>query len=826
MPKVETRQISFNGGELDPALWSRFDTERYASGVAFLENFIPRPHGGAYKRPGTHLIDYALETTKPQRFIPFKFSTEQSYMLEFGDKRMRVIMNDALVAYPEGHAQAGQPVVVESPYAAGDLARVIFAQRNDLMVLTHANYPIYTLKRVGNHHTWVFEAAKFVDVDNMPIAAPAGLRLTKDGMNGAAYCVAAINSTNSESLTSNIVSAGRVSGEAAMPEPVGGWDAMMIEDLYDYSQTWGLMHLWPDRDNPYYPREHPNEEWTPPDGFAYWFLNYQNYPYMTGEGNGTRIDFRRPDGSGGEVVKAGYDWRGEMIYAVDMDWGGSLTRMRKVIGDYVTSHNNLAVATNHSTLAWNTVPSARYYNIYRSPSAAGPFLFIGTTTQTMFDDTNLPYNAARGPVITDNPFSGPNQKPGVCMFVEQRLLLARSNEKPQRFWGSRTGGGSYFDFSKHSPIQDDDAYEFDLDSRDANEILWGAMLGEILFGTSSGEWKVGGGNEAITPTNINAREQSAWGCSTVHPVIVGRSIVFVGRSGKVVRDMAYSLDADGFDGDDLTIYAQHLFANRTIREIAYQQEPSSVLWLVMSDGALLSCTYLPKQKVIAWSRHRTPGGRYENIGSLVNTDGTDRIYFIVSRTVNGVTRKMVEVMKDSMLPGDALAEMHYLDSSLTYRGEGEKATGLAGLDHLEGRTVDVLADGNHLRRVVKNGCIELDYPARIIHAGLGYRAVLETLDMHPPQQPVVARPHSLVSAELHLEKSVSCLAGPIDGEGDEVIRPEDEAGPALRGGKFLIHLEKPREDTPASGFRMRIESGTPYPLCVLAINAVGEAGGQ
>ncbi len=212
--------------------------------------------------------------------------------------------------------------------------------------------------------------------------------------------------------------------------------------------------------------------------------------------------------------------------------------------------------------------------------------------------------------------------------------------------------------------------------------------------------------------------------------------------------------------------------------------------------------------------------------ALVNTDGTDRIYFIVSRVVNGVARKMVEVMRDSMLPGNDLAEMHYLDSSLTYRGEGEKATGLAGLDHLEGRTVDVLADGNHVRRVVQNGCIALDYPARVIHAGLGYGAVLETLDMHPPQQPVTARSHSLVSAELHLEKSVSCLAGPIGDEGDEVLRPEDEVGPVLRGGKFRVHLEKAGEDTPGAGFRIRLESDTPYSLCVLAINAVGEAGGQ
>ncbi len=64
----------------------------------------------------------------------------------------------------------------------------------------------------------------------------------------------------------------------------------------------------------------------------------------------------------------------------------------------------------------------------------------------------------------------------------------------------------------------------------------------------------------------------------------------------------------------------------------------------------------------------------------------------------------------------------------------------------------------------------------------------------------------------------------MDAQGDEIIRPEDEAGPALRGGRFLVSLEKAGEDTVAAGFRLRLESDKPYPLCIVGIEAARRAG--
>jgi hypothetical protein len=311
-----------------------------------------------------------------------------------------------------------------------------------------------------------------------------------------------------------------------------------------------------------------------------------------------------------------------------------------------------------------------------------------------------------------------------------------------------------------------------------------------------------------------------WGCAPIQPVIAGRSAVFVGRSRRVVRDMAYSLEADGFDGEDLTLFAQHLFAGKgkEIVEIAYQQEPGSIVWAVLADGTLASGTYLPRQRVIAWSRHRT-AGRFTGISSLVNVDGTDRVYFVVSREIGGRPAAFVEVMKNPVVPPDDLSEAFYVDCGLSYQGPPSQI--LRGLEHLEGMDVEVLADGNHSRRRVENGAIRLEEPAGTVHAGLGYEAVLETLDMQPPEQPVKARPRGLVKAEIHLEKSVSCLAGPAGGEGDEIIHAEGEGWPRLATGRFEVFPEKQSGN---DGFRLRLKSDKPYPLCILAVSAMGEYG--
>jgi hypothetical protein len=74
----------------------------------------------------------------------------------------------------------------------------------------------------------------------------------------------------------------------------------------------------------------------------------------------------------------------------------------------------------------------------------------------------------------------------------------------------------------------------------------------------------------------------------------------------------------------------------------------------------------------------------------------------------------------------ALGEEFFVDSGVTYEGEPE--TVITGLDHLEGETVNILADGLVVpSQVVSGGQITLTTAARVVHAGLPYEAIMQPM---------------------------------------------------------------------------------------------------
>ena len=71
-------------------------------------------------------------------------------------------------------------------------------------------------------------------------------------------------------------------------------------------------------------------------------------------------------------------------------------------------------------------------------------------------------------------------------------------------------------------------------------------------------------------------------------------------------------------------------------------------------------------------------------------------------------------------------DFHFLDSGLSYAGTA--TTSITGLDHLEGQTVQILADGStHADKIVSSGAITLDRSSKKVRVGLGYDSVLQTM---------------------------------------------------------------------------------------------------
>ena len=115
----------------------------------------------------------------------------------------------------------------------------------------------------------------------------------------------------------------------------------------------------------------------------------------------------------------------------------------------------------------------------------------------------------------------------------------------------------------------------------------------------------------------------------------------------------------------------------------------------------------------------------ESIGVIPSDDGEYQLWMVVNRFVNGSTRRTVEYLNNFNF-GDTQDDAFFMDSGLTY--DSVPTTTLSGLDHLEGETVTILADGaSHADKVVSGGNITLDRSAQKVHVGLGYTSLLQTL---------------------------------------------------------------------------------------------------
>lgn len=92
---------NFTAGELSPRMKGRIDYQRYFSGCEALVNMVVMPQGGATRRPGTAWVAAVADQAHAPRLRRFIFSTQQAYVLEFGDHYVRVCKNDGLILNPQ-----------------------------------------------------------------------------------------------------------------------------------------------------------------------------------------------------------------------------------------------------------------------------------------------------------------------------------------------------------------------------------------------------------------------------------------------------------------------------------------------------------------------------------------------------------------------------------------------------------------------------------------------------------------------------------------------------------------------------------------------------
>ena len=272
-------------------------------------------------------------------------------------------------------------------------------------------------------------------------------------------------------------------------------------------------------------------------------------------------------------------------------------------------------------------------------------------------------------------FSDTTGYPSCVTFFEQRLVFAATLNNPQTIYFSKSGDYENMDANIGGTVADDDAIVYTIASNQVNAIRFLSPTRTLIIGTAGGEFAVygGGDNDAITPTNIIIKKQSNYGGANVDAVPVANATLFLQRAKRKIRELAYNFDVDGYVAPDLTILAEHI-TEGGVTQMAYQEEPLSIIYAVREDGELVALTYQRDQQVVAWHRHIFGGafGTGNAVCESVAVIPTDldeyEVYVIIKRTINGATKRYVEVLNTFDFTETDNTSFNFLDSQLNYDG--------------------------------------------------------------------------------------------------------------------------------------------------------------
>ena len=365
-------------------------------------------------------------------------------------------------------------------------------------------------------------------------------------------------------------------------------------------------------------------------------------------------------------------------------------------------------------------------------------------------------------------FSDTTGHPSCVTFYEQRLVFAGTEAQPQTLYFSKSGDYESMDENRGGTIADDDAIIYTIASNQVNAIRFLSATRTLIVGTVGGEFSVSGGgsDDPVTPTNILIKKQSNHGCANIDAIPVGNVTLFLQRAKRKIRELAYNFDVDGYVAPDMTILAEHI-SETGFNELSYQQEPNQIIWAVREDGQLAGLTYQREQQVVAWHRHifggvfSTGNAVCETVATIPTNDKEYQTWVIVKRTINGVTRRYVEYLNQFDFNEDDNTEFNFLDSQLAYSGSATVT--ITGLDHLEGQTVSVLANGStHPDRTVTNGSITLARSSTKVKVGLPYTSILQTMRIDAGSQNGTsqAKTKRIYNITVRLYESIGVEVGP------------------------------------------------------------------
>jgi len=313
-----------------------------------------------------------------------------------------------------------------------------------------------------------------------------------------------------------------------------------------------------------------------------------------------------------------------------------------------------------------------------------------------------------------NTFSDRKGQPSSVRLHEGRLWLA----------GKTKLVGSVSDaYESHDDevIGDSAPLNRSLGQGPIDDVNFLISLNRLILGTDGAETSARSSSldEPLTVTNFSLKSPSTQGSAKVDAAKIDDMAIFVQRSGSKVYQINNKGDLTygDYQSVDLTELAPAIGLPSIVR-LAVQRQPDTRVHCVRSDGKVAVLVSEPAEDVLCWIVVETDG-LIEDAFVLPGTV-EDEVYYLVKRTINGSTVRYLEKWAlESECQGDDINKQ--ADSFLVY--DDVSTTSITGVDHLEGETVEIWADGIYVgTKVVTSGVVTLDNAASKVCLGLYYEA--------------------------------------------------------------------------------------------------------
>lgn len=835
-------QPSFARGEISPLIYGRVDTTAYGVSLRTARNVYVHTSGGASNRPGSDFLGPVKDHDYAPLLVPFEFKTTDKYQLEFGDLYMRVIRDDAYVVESAktitGITTANPPVVtsaahgynngdevylsaiggmtrlngqrflvankttntfelndqvdntpfnastfgtytsggtsekiyqIVTPYTSADLDTLKFVQTADVMTITHPTYAPRELSRTG-HASWSLATITFAPTLAAP-GSPSSVSNSGSGTNYSYVVTAIADETFEESVASSVTT---VSG-GTTPNNTVSWSSVSGALRYGvYRSVAGIYGLIGETTNTSFLDVNiaPDLNISPPSARNP-FNATDKYPAAC-----TFFEQRRVFGGTNEKP--------------DTCWYSQTGNTKNLNTSTPTQEDDAIVAT---------LPS-RKVNAIRN-FAPGNDLIVFTSGSEWRINSG-----------TDTAFSQNSIK-----------------QKPQSEWGS----------GHLPPILVGNTLVYTEENQARVRTLGYSLQLDGYTGVNLGEYS----GHLLVDEN---KSIIGWGYAAVP-----ESIIHMARNDGVMLNLTYNqaqevvawtrFDTDGkFErvsvsrrgGDQLedTVYVvvKRYINGRYVRyvEKLHSRYFADVRDCFFVDSGLsydnpvaITGVSAANPAVVTSTSHGLSNGATVDISDITWTADTDEFgtesqpdqlnsgrYTVANVTANTFT--LVDQNGDAV---DGSAFNAYVEGGY-FRVPVSTVT---GLDHLEGKAVSILADGNVVTgRTVTNGAVTLPRPFSRIHVGLRYTSDIETLDIESPQGTAQGLKKKINYVTVKVRKSRGLFVGPDVSRLVEFKQRENEnmGDPTeLLTGQFRQELYP---DWNSNG-RLFIRQRNPLPLTVLAV---------